>query len=53
MIVFITNKNKPNVKNVTGIVSSTNIGFINVLSNDKTIAVLTAAMKLSTRMFKK
>lgn len=53
MIVLITNKNNPKVKKVTGIVSSTNIGFINVLSKDNTIAVLIAAMKLSTRMFKK
>ncbi len=50
MMVLITNKNKPNVKNVTGIVSNTNIGFINVFSSDRIRAVVIAATKLSTRM---
>lgn len=53
MMVLITNKNNPNVKKVTGMVSKTNMGFINVFSNDRIRAVVIAAAKLSTRMCKK
>lgn len=49
----MTNKNNPSVKKVTGIVKNTNIGFMNVFNKDNTTAVIIAAAKLSTLMFKK
>lgn len=52
-MLLITNKNSPNVKKVTGIVSNTKIGFINVFNSDRIKAVVIAATKLSTRMCKK
>lgn len=45
---FITNKNNPNVINVTGNVSSTSIGFTNKFNNPKTMATTIEVIKLST-----
>ena len=41
-------KNNPRVITVTGNVRITNIGFINILSNPKTTATITAVPKLAT-----
>ena len=46
MIALITNKNKPRVKKVTGIVSKTNIGFKKVFNNPKTTATIKAPVKV-------
>lgn len=45
---FITNKNNPNVINVTGKVSSTSIGFTNKFNSPNTIATTIEVIKLST-----
>ena len=45
---FITNKNKPNVRIVTGKVKITNMGLIKIFSNPNTIATNNAVVKLST-----
>ena len=42
-----TNKNNPNVRNVTGNVSIVKTGFTNIFSNPKTAATITAVVKLS------
>ena len=46
---FIINKNKPNVRIVTGKVRITNIGLINILSKPRTIATINAVVNPSTR----
>jgi hypothetical protein len=48
IIAFITNKNNPKVKIVTGSVNKTNIGFIKIFNNPKTIATRIEVPKLST-----
>lgn len=48
MMVLITNKNNPRVKNVIGNVNNTNIGFTKKLSNPKTIATVNAVVNSST-----
>lgn len=48
MIAFITNKNKPNVNKVTGIVSNTSIGFRKVFNKPNTTATIKAPVKLAT-----
>lgn len=48
MIALITNKNKPNVKKVTGIVSNISIGFRNVFNKPNTTATIKAPVKLVT-----
>jgi hypothetical protein len=48
MIALITNRNKPNVKKVTGIVSNTSIGFRNVFNKPNTTATIKAPVKLVT-----
>ena len=48
MHAFITNKNKPRVNNVAGIVSITNKGFKKVLSNPNTTATIIASIKFKT-----
>ena len=48
MIALITNKNKPRVKKVTGIVSKTNIGFKKVFKRPKTTATNNAPVKSVT-----
>ena len=45
IMAFITNKNKPSVIMVIGKVRTTNIGFINVLSNARTNANIRASLK--------
>ncbi len=45
---LITNKNNPNVMMVTGNVSITNIGLINILSNPRTIATINAVVNPAT-----
>lgn len=45
---FITNKNSPNVMNVTGNVSKTSIGFTNKFNKPNTIATTIDVIKLST-----
>lgn len=45
---LITNKNNPNVMMVTGNVSITKIGFINILSNPRTIATTNAVVNPAT-----
>ncbi len=42
----MTNRNKPNVKNVTGIVRITSIGFRKVFNNPKTTATIKAPVKV-------
>ena len=44
IIALIANKNKPNVIIVKGKVNKTKIGFINILSNPRTIATYKAVM---------
>ena len=46
---LITNKNNPKVIIVTGNVSITNIGLINILSNPRTIATINAVVNPATR----
>lgn len=46
---LITNKNKPNVKIVTGNVNKTKIGFTKKFNNPKTIATVKAVVNSSTR----
>ena len=48
IIALITNKKRPNVKKVTGIVSSTSIGFKKVFHNPKTTATIKAPVRLVT-----
>ena len=48
MNAFITNKNKPNVKNVIGMVSIINKGLTKLFNTAKTIATKQAVMKLLT-----
>ena len=45
---LMTNKNNPNVTIVTGKVSITNIGLINILSKPRTTATIKAVVKLAT-----
>ena len=45
---LITNKNNPKVMMVTGNVSITNIGLINILSNPRTIATINAVVNPAT-----
>lgn len=45
---FMTNKNNPNVIIVTGNVSITNIGLMNILSNPRTIATINAVVNPAT-----
>ena len=45
---FMTNKNNPKVMMVTGNVSITNIGLINILSNPRTIATINAVVNPAT-----
>lgn len=47
-MAFITNKNNPNVKIVTGNVNKTKIGFTKKLSNPKTMATVKAVVNSST-----
>ena len=47
-MALITNKNKPNVKIVTGIVSNTIIGLTKKFNNPKTIATVNAVVNSST-----
>ena len=46
---LITNKNNPKVIMVTGNVSITNIGLINILSNPRTMATINAVVNPATR----
>ena len=48
IIALMTNRNKPNVKKVTGIVSNTSIGFKKVFNNPRTKATIKAPVKLVT-----
>ena len=48
IIALITNKNKPNVNNVTGIVSKISIGFRKVFNKPNTTATIKAPVKLVT-----
>ena len=48
IIALITNKKRPNVKKVTGMVSSTSIGFKKVFNNPKTTATIKAPVRLVT-----
>ena len=48
IMVFITNKNNPSVKIVTGKVNNTNIGFTKKLSKPKTMATVNAVVNSST-----
>ncbi len=48
IIALMTNRNKPNVKKVTGIVSNTSIGFKKVFNNPRTTATIKAPVKLVT-----
>ena len=48
IIALITNRNKPNVKKVTGIVSKTSIGFRKVFKSPNTPATIKAPVKLVT-----
>ena len=48
IIALITNKNKPNVSKVTGIVNNTSIGFRKVFNNPKTTATIKAPVRLVT-----
>ena len=43
----MTNKNKPNVKKVTGKVNNTKIGFTKKFNNPKTIATVRAVVNSS------
>ncbi len=45
---LITNKNNPKVMMVTGNVSITNIGLMNMLSNPRTIATINAVVNPAT-----
>ena len=45
---LITNKNNPKVRIVTGKVSITNIGLINILSNPRTMATINAVVNPAT-----
>lgn len=47
MIALMTNKNKPNVKKVTGKVNNTKIGFTKKFNNPKTIATVRAVVNSS------
>ena len=47
---LITNKNKPKVRNVTGIVKNTIIGLMNVFSKPRTTATISEVVKLATVM---
>ena len=48
IIALITNKKRPNVKKVTGMVSSTSIGFRKVFNKPNTTATIKAPVKLVT-----
>lgn len=48
IMALITNKNKPNVNKVTGIVSNTSIGFKKVFNRPNTTATIKAPVKLVT-----
>jgi hypothetical protein len=48
IIALITNKNKPNVSKVTGIVSNTRTGFKKVFNKPNTTATNKAPVKLVT-----
>lgn len=48
IIAFITSKNNPRVKMVTGKVNKTKIGFTKKLSNAKTTATVNAVVNSST-----
>ena len=45
---FMTNKNNPKVRIVTGKVSITNIGLINIFSNPRTMATINAVVNPAT-----
>ena len=47
-IAFITNRNNPKVKIVTGSVNKTNIGFTNIFNSPKTIATIIEVAKFAT-----
>ena len=47
IMALITNKNKPRVKNVTGKVSNTKIGFTKKFNNPKTTATISAVLNSS------
>ena len=48
IMAFITSKNKPKVKMVTGKVNNTKMGFTKKLSNPKTMATVKAVVNSST-----
>jgi len=45
MAALMTNKNKPSVKTVMGIVKTTNMGLIKALINERMIATISAVKK--------
>lgn len=47
-IAFITNRNNPKVKIVTGSVNKIKIGFTNIFNNPKTIATTIEVEKFAT-----
>ena len=47
-IAFITKRNNPKVKIVTGSVNKINIGFTNMFNNPKTIATIIEVAKFAT-----
>jgi hypothetical protein len=47
-IAFITNRNNPNVKIVTGSVNKIKIGFTNIFNSPKTMATIIEVAKFAT-----
>ena len=47
-IAFITNRNNPNVKIVTGSVNKINMGFTNIFNSPNTIATIIEVEKFAT-----